>query len=539
MTDESSDDGGLHANDPSQVEERIPSSTELLGASNLEPQVDAVVRDALVDAAKRAAAMPDVRFAIDQAIRANRTGLIGLGQSAIESAASKALTDVAKQAAAKPDVQAAIDQALRRNRTGLLGLGTSAIDAAVDRALTDVARSAASSPDVQAAVSRAMQSRGNDKTFATDPAVKLELDKHTHEVPDDGKPAEDDARAIERLIPIDGDFSPHFSGPGSFFAAHEVSIDSFAALTKEIGALTVKNPSLKFVWRGQQDANWGLHSSLYRRLMAHRSLQAQRGSGPAEDGQPFPDETAMLNAELAILNEAADWRMTDVTALELFARLQHHGGPTRLLDVTRNPLIAAWFAVEAGINDDSDGRLFALATAPAPGGNQVQAGDPLLSEILASKRYPFWSGYNSPELRSTAEWGTGARRRLWVPPAYDARIAAQNAAFLLEGVPMLTRRNLRFFEDSSGSQWNVSDVAASMSIYARPTNPRQKARATQARLAPLFSFRIEAGAKAEIRDMLTHSYGYTTSLLYPDIQGMSNRLRDTSSWLNVSNDLEQ
>lgn len=209
------------------------------------------------------------------------------------------------------------------------------------------------------------------------------------------------------------------------------------------------------------------------------------------------------------------------------------------LDVTRNPLIAAWFAVEAGGQDDTDGRLFALATAPAPDDDQEQAGDPLLSEILAGKRNPFWSDYNSPELRGAAEWGTGARRRLWVPPACDARIAAQNAAFLLEGVPMLTRKNLRLFTDSSGNQWNVTDVAASMSIYARPTNPHRKARTTQARLAPLFSFRIESEAKAEIREMLTRSYGYTTSLLYPDIQGMSNRLRDTSGWLNVSNELER
>jgi len=59
--------------------------------------------------------------------------------------------------------------------------------------------------------------------------------------------------------------------------------------------------------------------------MTHHGITTQIGAESALLPQVFPDEPAMLAAELAILDEAAEWRMSEVSALELFARLQHHG----------------------------------------------------------------------------------------------------------------------------------------------------------------------------------------------------------------------
>lgn len=293
------------------------------------------------------------------------------------------------------------------------------------------------------------------------------------------------------------------------------------------------NPEMSFVWRGQQNANWGLHSSLYRHLLDHNGIACYPPGKGNPTHQTFPSEDAMLAAELAMLDEASAWRMSETPALELFARLQHHGGPTRLIDVTRNPLIAAWFAVESG-HDEADARLFALATGPAANVDAEQ----LIAEVLASSRYPFWT-YESPRERARADWGTGARRRIWVPPAYDARIAAQNAAFLLEGVPLLTADTLRLFSTGTkGQHWKAADVAAAMSIHARPSDPHKRPRATKTNLAPLFTFRITAAAKDEIRQMLDRTYGYTTALLYPDIQCMSTRVRRHTDWLERAGALE-
>lgn len=58
--------------------------------------------------------------------------------------------------------------------------------------------------------------------------------------------------------------------------------------------------------------------------------------------------------------------MDNLSAMEVFARIQHVGGPTRLIDVTMNPYIAAWLATQPSESEsepESDARLFAIAVA--------------------------------------------------------------------------------------------------------------------------------------------------------------------------------
>jgi hypothetical protein len=507
------------------------------------PAISRAVNTALADAATQAVMNPDVQRSIREAVRTTTLGLPGLQTPAITRAVNTAFADAAKQAVLSPQVNQAFRDAVRTTALGLPGLQTPAITRAVNTAFADAAKQAVLSPQVNQAFRDAVRwqaARGN--VTAPDPAVALALEAAaTHAEPHAGTVTQEPEARARPVLSV-GLFSPDFAGPGSFFVHHELVVESFTHLLNEITALSAKNPKLSFVWRGHQDADWGLHSSLYRRLMAHHGVTTHRTGTSEPQPQVFPDEEVMLTAEMAILEQASEWRMSEVPALELFARLQHHGGPTRLMDVTRNPLIAAWFAVENGIGEDdadgedTDARLFALATGSVLDTSDQQTSEPVLNGFLADKRYPFWT-YDSVAERVKAEWGTGARRRIWVPPAYDARIAAQNAAFLLEGVPILTRETLHQFkkdqkrlEKGQASHWSAADVAASMSIYARPTHPYTRPEPTKARLAPLFTFCIPAVAKRQIRDTLAHTYGYTTAMLYPDIQGISKRLR-RSDWL--------
>jgi hypothetical protein len=52
------------------------------------------------------------------------------------------------------------------------------------------------------------------------------------------------------------------------------------------------------------------------------------------------------------------------TDFEWLALAQHHGVPTRLLDWTPNPLMAAWFAVNDETSDDRVARIYAVRVTP-------------------------------------------------------------------------------------------------------------------------------------------------------------------------------
>lgn len=83
------------------------------------------------------------------------------------------------------------------------------------------------------------------------------------------------------------------------------------------------------LFRGQADKNYSLLPAI-----------ARCSTGP---------HTGALLSEERNLIEMAKFRLPDVfhaslTPVELLARLQHHGIPTRLLDVTENALVALYFA---------------------------------------------------------------------------------------------------------------------------------------------------------------------------------------------------
>jgi len=104
-------------------------------------------------------------------------------------------------------------------------------------------------------------------------------------------------------------------------------------------------------WRGQMNHEWGLISSLVRRLAAASAV----------------DDALLDRVEWALLTEAAAW-ITDLDqdsyaySLAKLAYLQHHGVPSRLLDFTADPWMAVFFAAES--MDDLDGRIFALLVRP-------------------------------------------------------------------------------------------------------------------------------------------------------------------------------
>jgi hypothetical protein len=321
----------------------------------------------------------------------------------------------------------------------------------------------------------------------------------------------------------------------TYFEQWESKVDSYEEFQQESSKLMDKNPEFSFLWRGQRDAEWALHSSLFRELWHIKGVRSPNEKHRLEE--PFPTEADMVAAELAILDHVRDnWRFDDASAMTTFARLQHFGAPTRLLDVSRNPLIAAWFATETNKEtDDKDCRIFALATSTLPENREEKTRQEQSSKVAsadASQAFPFWHALEKNDVREASQWGTGRLRRFWIPPLYESRISAQNAGFILDGVPLDSPDLDRFFlKPGSDEPWRIADRLASGSISARFSHSGRRVGETIAKqLPPSFTIRITAKAKHEIRRILNDRYSYNHATLYPDIQGaaqsINGRLKD-------------
>ena len=319
-------------------------------------------------------------------------------------------------------------------------------------------------------------------------------------------------------------YSTEFTSTEVYFESAERHVTSFADLNAAIADLIKHTAGLRLVWRGQADAAWGIHSGLYRRLMeingVKNPLEKPRGE------QPYPTEDQMVAAEQMILKQArTNWRFDGMSALETFARIQHEGGLTRLLDVTNNPYIAAWFAVESDDHEQKDGRIIAFATSPVSSSDDPIEDSPVTLNEFWGDHMPPWHLWGDDKTRQRMDWGTGANRRIWVPPVYHDRIAAQNAAFLLDGVPITTYKVRSYLPNSESKPWNRSDILAASSVISKFLKPTRTPRANAANLAPTFTFRIASEAKKEIRNMLTSSFGYTRASIYPDMSEFAQYTR--------------
>lgn len=288
-----------------------------------------------------------------------------------------------------------------------------------------------------------------------------------------------------------------------------------------------------FAWRGQNNASWGLFSSLYRRLGWTRR-------------SPLSEED-VFSTESEILKEVHRWGLHmspsagRMSVLNQLATLQHYGAPTRLIDVTFNPWIGAWFSVE-NLDTDCDARLFAIDITnrlinehdeyrqwedslhrpwPVPPTN--------FHETSTRRGY---SPTKETEIQNSEgfdEWRSNVYA--WKPPHINNRIAAQNGAFIFGGVPSDQNHKLRAPKGPSDTaqKWSMKEMLECTSIARRP-HKLEPGRGSIAE-NPTYTIRIKASAKDEIRKRLEENFGYKHSTIYPDYTGFASfgkpRLRST------------
>jgi hypothetical protein len=106
-----------------------------------------------------------------------------------------------------------------------------------------------------------------------------------------------------------------------------------------------------WAFRGQSDANWPLFSSLSRYLKAYGIHRDAWASQEERIGRIFRRKAHLFLDHVPDASDDFQW----------LALMQHHGAPTRLLDFTWSPFVAAFFALERATQDAAVWAVFVPA----------------------------------------------------------------------------------------------------------------------------------------------------------------------------------
>ena len=157
------------------------------------------------------------------------------------------------------------------------------------------------------------------------------------------------------------------------------------------------------LYRGLADSEYQLESSLYRRLQSPKREISQDIFIRALDN--------LIKIAKREKHDRKDGHV--LSDLELLSNLQHYGAATCLIDFTRNPLIALWFAcqphhkTENGETNPADGKIVAV-NANHPEKFDIAEGGEEIKKFFSDKK--LWK---------------------WIPPKQNHRIVAQQSVFVL------------------------------------------------------------------------------------------------------------
>lgn len=238
-----------------------------------------------------------------------------------------------------------------------------------------------------------------------------------------------------------------------------------------------------WVFRGQEDSDWSLDSSLSRYLAQYI---------PDAREWPIREERALRIFRRKAHNFLDDPSVLD-DDLRCLALMQHHGARTRMLDFTKSPFVAAFFALCDAKNDCA---VFALDTPKLWRRSPMRDSDLTRSTIDPRTRGNFAKYFlpNTHEL-------------LWVgePRQMDRRLVAQSGTFVVPGV--LNKSLDQIIDNYQTNQGLIKKIILSQSI------------------------RFEA-MQALYRMNITHS------TLFPDLDGLARSMAYEleMTWVGYKND---
>jgi len=260
----------------------------------------------------------------------------------------------------------------------------------------------------------------------------------------------------------------------------------------------------RYVWRGVSDARYRVRSSLLRHLLAE-----QGAAGP-------PTEQTLRGRERAILREARSWGLGFgatgfVPDLHLLTSLQHHGVPTRLLDVTTNPMTAMWFACQSSPGESATaGALFAFDVTFAPQYETLEFGP---TAYGAMSDPPGWS------LGSALTVSARDHKPFMVRPTVrDARMQAQEGLFIGGALPSDPTPPAAL-EDFDLAQSSAPGRDRLSRLFAPDDRP-----AGRPMSLPFCALVIPPAVKSKALPHLLGTYDRRFATMFPDVEGFAAAL---------------
>lgn len=192
--------------------------------------------------------------------------------------------------------------------------------------------------------------------------------------------------------------------------------------------------------------------------------------------------------------------------LALLAYLQHHGAATPLMDVSVDPLVAIWMAVNPGTlappNRSGEGYVFAIA---APG-KELRLG--------AMDSRPYWD----PDAGSASVAGQLGPKLFWYQaPDISPRLRAQRGSFVIgsfQPAPTAKRPTTvisGLVQATPTSASLAGRWTAMMTQIARTARPQGHPR----KPGTMVRFRIPAAYFARVNEWLEQRIGLTRASVYP------------------------
>jgi FRG domain len=167
-----------------------------------------------------------------------------------------------------------------------------------------------------------------------------------------------------------------------------------------------------WAFRGEHDASWPLISSLARRLAQMKVPRALWREREERALRVFRRKAHVYLPDRSVLEDT----------LRCLAMMQHHGAPTRLLDFTKSPYVAAFFAIESALSDSA---VYALNT-------------PALALLAPAQDATLTRDTIDPRVPGHFErfFTAGTQPLVWFgePSEMDRRLVAQSGLLVVPGL---------------------------------------------------------------------------------------------------------